>query len=83
MNQVRNYDRQMWKVQHLEVPPSHGDYELTEFHVEEIERTPSVMVKRKYRRKDIKIGYRECFIVGPRGGVKEVYSSVETGSEVE
>jgi hypothetical protein len=72
----RNYNRQMYQVQNLELPPSHGDYIVTKFSVEEWSHG-TVCVTREYTKSDWgSFGYKECFSIGPRGAVNKIYSSL-------
>lgn len=75
MNQIRNYNKQMWTVQNYAIAPNDA-YEVTKFEVEEISGTPYVMIIREYKRKDINFSYSECVTIGARGGVKKVYNNI-------
>lgn len=75
MNQIRNYDRQMWTVQNFMITPD-SCYEVVKFDCTEITGTHHVMIAREYKRKDINFSYVECVSIGPRGGVKEVYKHI-------
>ena len=76
----RNFDRQMWALEALERCES--GYEITEFHVEEwAGNHVNVTLKREILRPEtpegrLKIAYHESFVVGPRGAVKKLYSSL-------
>jgi hypothetical protein len=76
----RNFDRQMWAVQNLELPPSHGlrVYVVNSFKVEEWSKTGTVAVTRSYRDPAWhgEFACHECYTVGPRGAVKRIYSSM-------
>ncbi len=72
-----NYRKQIWAVEALMSPPSHSNYEVTKFECNEIDGTYSVMVTREYKAPEWKtISYHECYIIGPRGGAKKVYSNL-------
>lgn len=73
----RNFKRQMWAVQSLEVPPSYNkDYIVSEYRVEEWS-TGHVFVKRAYR--DPKwhgtFAFHEGWVIGPRGAFKKISDS--------
>jgi hypothetical protein len=72
---TRNFNRQMWTIQDLELPPSHGNYIMRRFETHEIGN--SVQVVREYFRADLEntIGYHESMIVGPHGGLKHKFTS--------
>lgn len=74
---VKNFNKQMYAVQNLELPPSYGDYVVTKYEVTEIEGTNSVMVTREYKAPEWKItACHDCYIIGPRGAFKKVYDSM-------
>lgn len=76
MAATKNFTRQMWTVQNLAEPPRwRAGATITEYRVEEW-AGGHVNVARKY-----KVGAHapsmeisESFVVGPRGGVKTIYS---------
>jgi hypothetical protein len=71
---TRNFNRQMWTVQSLELPPTYGNYEMRRFEVYEV--GTSVQVVREWYRTDLNnFGYHESRIVGPRGGSRYVRTS--------
>lgn len=77
----RNFDRQMWAVQNLSVIWSRfeaGNYEITEFEVEDW--GSSMFVKRRKQPmrdgQPMRIYYSEAFVIGPRGKVKQIYSTL-------
>lgn len=74
MNQVRNYDRQIWNVQSLETK---RDYEVFRYEVRDIPNTPYVIVSREYRRPGHKnLSFADSYRVGPRGGMKLIYDNI-------
>lgn len=77
MAKTVNFQKQMRAVQNLELPPSHGNYAVTKFAVEQW-ASDTVCVTRDYAAPDWKNGfaYHECFKVGPRGAVTKIYSSL-------
>lgn len=79
----RNFDRQMWAIQRLSELDrwQQGNYEITEFVVEEwagnsvnVKRLRIPLEKGKPMREGF--GYHESYVIGPRGKVKEIYSSL-------
>lgn len=74
MRRNRNFLRQMLTVQDLELPPSHGNYEMRRFEVHDL--GDKVQVVREYFRADLQhVGYHESMIVGPLGGLSHKYRS--------
>lgn len=77
----RNFDRQMWSVQNLGVINSRfemGRYEITEYEVEDWGKSMFVKRKKQPMREGqpMRIYYMEAFVIGPRGKVKQIYSTV-------
>lgn len=77
MAQPVNYRKQILAVESLMLPPSFANYEVTKFECNEISGTYSVMVIREYKAPEWKkMSYHECYIIGPRGGAKKIYSNL-------
>lgn len=71
---TKDFSRQIAQVRNYEILPS-DRYEMTEFKVVEWPHG-YVCVSRKYRPIGMKIEYSQCYRVGPRGGVKVIYSEI-------
>ncbi len=74
--QTKNFSRQMYQVQNLELPPD-DRYVVTRYEVEQW-AMDRVFVKRQYRDPQWKSGmeYHDAYVIGPRGAVEQLYSNL-------
>lgn len=71
---MKNFDRQIAAIRHLEIPPRRDVCTLIEFKVEEI-RDVYFVVRTWTPNHARSIEYTDATVVGPRGGLDRKYTS--------
>ena len=77
-NIQRNWDHQIYAIANLDRLSSYeaGRYEITEFKVEEWAGGHVNVSRVKKPLHAQNVAYHESYVVGPRGKVKQIYSSL-------
>lgn len=76
MAKQKNFQKQLWALERLMLPPSYSNYEITKFSVEEWSGG-TICVTREYKSPEWKtMAYHQCYKIGPRGAVTEIYSNL-------